>query len=1073
MAVAINPQLEIRVVYNDKLAKAEMKKLIKKIESQAKIHEQNLIRIAGQGEVQRKTSKKTHNKVSEVMEKTHTTKIKSIRSQANAKVLAQQKTHQNKSVSSQKNYNAKMKGGTDAMVGNLKTLALAYIAMKGFQLLGSSVEDHILQQRAILQVAQAVKRTGENAGFTARQLLKMAAAMQMITGVGDEQILLKVTNQLLTFGNITGEVFERAQAAILDLNAVISGGEESSLISQSIQLGKALNDPVLGITALTRVGISFTEEQKELIKSLVDENKLFEAQSIILTEIEKQYGGQAAVLNEATGGTKGLSASLGDLSEKMGGLVLKLGGPLIKLLSGVVTVMNQIAGQSTTAADKYQDQVDKVQDLTDNLEPLIEKYDKLNGIAERTSEEQETLNETIDAIIKIMPEAALRFDRYGKAIGISRTKLQDLVKLEKERLAILKQEDIDDAVDNLQDLARAREELQNILNQSFDSPGVQSLTDLWFSDDTNEKMVLVRDDLIAINKKMDEQRKVIADLRAGTVDLGEKTKKTGEVTLSAYEKMMIAIRNTNSDRVKAIEFEEDMIKGIIEERNKVNTNTKAWVEYNKQLKISQGILETLTAIDVIKEPPVKLNVPGSGVKTFQALIMEKFDLQKETRLKEEKLEEFDAFNKIKLAEWTLQQEINFMSDGTTAKKMAIRDELKAEENAFKIRQTIWLSETILWNSLSAKRQLVITAMLRKITKEAEKFQEALRIVEDIEETDGSFDEKEKGKIILIIESVLKQKAAMEKLNAEIVFYRDVIIPMHKDDEEGLKIVNEQMEKLLKARRKLANIPVAKAAQSRTSTNGLGEFFDKNQEAMQQITDWANETMGIISGFQDNAIAGYERELEMLQLLTEAENERWAKQTESMEKAGFANTAFALKEKKKHEKILAESLKAEKAKEAEILEAKSAGWVMDQIGKGTQVIMSTAQAIMAAFSVGPIIGAIMSPIIGALGIAQGVLIASQTNPYKQKKAMGGFIPGSGFGDSVGTMLTPGEFVVNRVSARENAQALEDLNSGAALEGGKSTNVFITVEGNIISEDTWVEDNLIPKIQVALDNGHELN
>jgi hypothetical protein len=75
----------------------------------------------------------------------------------------------------------------------------------------------------------------------------------------------------------------------LDLAAAGFGSAESN----AVQLGKALNDPVKGLTALTRSGITFTAKEKDKIKTLVATNKTLEAQDLILQAIEKQVGGTA------------------------------------------------------------------------------------------------------------------------------------------------------------------------------------------------------------------------------------------------------------------------------------------------------------------------------------------------------------------------------------------------------------------------------------------------------------------------------------------------------------------------------------------------------------------------------------------------------------------------------------------------------------------------------------------------------------------------------------------------------------------------------------------------------------
>jgi len=212
----------------------------------------------------------------------------------------------------------------------LNFAAIAVAAEQVFSFLKSSVEASIAQARAVAKIEQALKTTGNAAQITSKELQKMAANLQQITGIDDDTILTNVTGQLLTFGNIAGDVFKRTQQAVLDVNTVISDGAVGSLVGQAIMLGKAMNDPLLGLTAMRRVGIAFSKDQDELVKTYVKQGKLIEAQKLMLTEIEKQYGGQAAALNGVSGGLKNLEADWGDLKEQIGKGLL----PIVQTLVG-------------------------------------------------------------------------------------------------------------------------------------------------------------------------------------------------------------------------------------------------------------------------------------------------------------------------------------------------------------------------------------------------------------------------------------------------------------------------------------------------------------------------------------------------------------------------------------------------------------------------------------------------------------------------------------------------------------------------------------------------------------------
>lgn len=245
-------------------------------------------------------------------------------------------------------------GKTGMSVG--EKIIAGFVALGGirgaFRFIGESVKLFFEQAKAVAGVEQAVRRTGGAAGFTAIQLKAMASELQNITGVGDEEILKGVTKQLLTFTQITGTSFKRAQEAVLDLNAVIAGGEVGGLTSQAIQLGKALEDPIAGVGALSRAGVTFTEEQKKMIASFVRQNDLMSAQDIILKEIENKYGGQAKALAGALGGTKQYAAAVGDLKEAIGGLIANIPGLnwlIVNLTGGMKNITQYFQGAAYEA----------------------------------------------------------------------------------------------------------------------------------------------------------------------------------------------------------------------------------------------------------------------------------------------------------------------------------------------------------------------------------------------------------------------------------------------------------------------------------------------------------------------------------------------------------------------------------------------------------------------------------------------------------------------------------------------------------------------------------------------------
>lgn len=153
----------------------------------------------------------------------------------------------------------------------------------------------------ILQINESMGLFGDQAQSVTDRLVKLAEATALNTGV--DQNAIKLTQaKLLTFKELAqtadqmGGAFDRATMAAVDMAAAGFGEAETN----AVQLGKALNDPIKGITALTRSGITFTAEEKELIKTLVESGKTLEAQDMILTAIEKQVGGTAEATANAS-----------------------------------------------------------------------------------------------------------------------------------------------------------------------------------------------------------------------------------------------------------------------------------------------------------------------------------------------------------------------------------------------------------------------------------------------------------------------------------------------------------------------------------------------------------------------------------------------------------------------------------------------------------------------------------------------------------------------------------------------------------------------------------------------------
>lgn len=166
-------------------------------------------------------------------------------------------------------------------------------------------------QDALAQLEAGIESTGGAAGRSTEELVALSEELQRTTKFSDEAVQ-GVEALLLTFTRIRGPEFDDAVGAIADMATRMKG----DLQGAALQVGKALNDPILGVTALGRAGVQFTETQKEMIKTFVETNRVVDAQRIILDELETQFGGSAEAARDTLGGSiEYLKNQMGDFFE--------------------------------------------------------------------------------------------------------------------------------------------------------------------------------------------------------------------------------------------------------------------------------------------------------------------------------------------------------------------------------------------------------------------------------------------------------------------------------------------------------------------------------------------------------------------------------------------------------------------------------------------------------------------------------------------------------------------------------------------------------------------------------------
>jgi hypothetical protein len=264
--------------------------------------------------------------------------------------------------------------------GNVQSLgrnfAIAGAAFAGAAaVIVKSVQDLARIEKINAQTEAVLKSMGNSAGVTAEHIQDLSGNLEKLTATEAETIQ-EGANLLLTFRNIRNQVgennniFDQAVAISVDLARAM--GTEAS--GEAIRLGKALNDPVKGIAALTRVGVSFTEQQKDQIKALQDSGDLLGAQKIILGELQAQFGGSGAAYAETFAGQlESLNHELGALGEEATMAVM----PALQDMVAQFRELVPIIGPQIKAAMESVDWAGLIQTFVDFTKFLIENADAI------------------------------------------------------------------------------------------------------------------------------------------------------------------------------------------------------------------------------------------------------------------------------------------------------------------------------------------------------------------------------------------------------------------------------------------------------------------------------------------------------------------------------------------------------------------------------------------------------------------------------------------------------------------------------------------------------------------------
>jgi hypothetical protein len=213
----------------------------------------------------------------------------------------------------------------------IESLGVSFALFEGFEFVKGGVEEFHKLHEAEAQVRAGLASTHEVAGLTFEELEKGARDLAGQFAYSRSE-LMNMQSVMITFTNITKDKFGEAEQAVMDMATRM----HQDLQSTTVMVGKALQDPIHGITALRRVGVNFNETQTQMVKNLVATGQGAKAQALILHELSTEFGGAAKAAADAD--------PLFRFHKLMGEIKLEAGEAATKLLHALTPALEGVVG---------------------------------------------------------------------------------------------------------------------------------------------------------------------------------------------------------------------------------------------------------------------------------------------------------------------------------------------------------------------------------------------------------------------------------------------------------------------------------------------------------------------------------------------------------------------------------------------------------------------------------------------------------------------------------------------------------------------------------------------------------
>lgn len=224
-----------------------------------------------------------------------------------------------------------------------------------------SYEEAIQARKGHMATAAVLRSTHHAANISATGVDNLSKRLGTMAAV-DDDVVRQGENMLLTFRDIRNEsgkgndIFNQTSKAALNMSAAFqAAGKSMTLPDAMLQIGKAVNDPVKGMTRLQRIGVTFTKGQLDQVAALTKSGDKLGAQRVIIRELNKEFGGSAAAQAKADPMMR-LNVALKDLAQTIGTAALPYIDKFTKAATKFITGMQK----GTGAGGRFVDQMKKI-----------------------------------------------------------------------------------------------------------------------------------------------------------------------------------------------------------------------------------------------------------------------------------------------------------------------------------------------------------------------------------------------------------------------------------------------------------------------------------------------------------------------------------------------------------------------------------------------------------------------------------------------------------------------------------------------------------------------------------------